>query len=67
MTTYTASFTDELFTTQAKDICDIDVITTHTPALAVKEKEVSETCTLNGSYDEVVYVRCVVLSLTETM
>lgn len=55
VTTYTASFTDELFTTQAKDICDIDVITTHTPALAVKEKEVSETCTLNGSYDEVVY------------
>ena len=55
VTTYTATFSDESFITQTKDVCDIAVLTTHTPSLAVKENEESETCTENGSYDEVVY------------
>ena len=31
------------------------MLTTHTPEIAVRENEVSATCKVNGSYDEVVY------------
>ena len=55
ITTYTASFTNEIFTTQEKNVSDIPLSTVHTSAPAVKENELSATCENNGSYDEVVY------------
>ena len=54
-TTYTATFTNEEFTTQTKEVTDVEKLTTHTPAEAVKENEVVATCEADGSYEEVVY------------
>ena len=53
-TTYTAAFTNEVFTTQTKEVTDVAKQTTHTPKAAVKEKEVAATCEADGSYEEVI-------------
>ena len=53
-TTYTATFDVDWAETQTKTIADVAVVD-HTPAEAVREKEVEATCDKAGSYDEVVY------------
>lgn len=55
ITTYTATFTNTIFATPTKVVADVEKLTTHTPAEAVKEKEVAATCMTAGSYEEVVY------------
>lgn len=55
ITTYTASFNNNIFTTQTKDVVDIPISTIHIPGDKVIENEVSATCDQYGSYDEVVY------------
>ena len=50
---YTASFTNEAFTTREK-LVEIPALG-HTPSEAVSENVVNPTCTEEGSHDEVVY------------
>lgn len=52
-TTYTATFENEAFAEQTKEV-EIEALG-HTPGKAVKENEVAATCEKAGSYDEVVY------------
>ena len=53
-TTYTATFTNDVFVQQTKDVEDIDALG-HTPGEPVQENVLPATCTTAGSYDEVVY------------
>ena len=53
-TTYTATFENELFTTQTKDVVDVPA-NGHTPDSIVFENSVAATCTMVGKYDSVVY------------
>ncbi|MBQ8085092.1 MAG: leucine-rich repeat protein [Lachnospiraceae bacterium] len=54
ITTYTATFENELFKTQTKEVADIPA-KGHISSEAVKENVVAETCEEEGTYDEVVY------------
>ena len=54
ITTYTATFENELFATQTKDVEDIPAIG-HTPERIALENQIAATCTTVGSYDSVVY------------
>jgi hypothetical protein len=53
-TTYTATFENELFSTQTKAVVDI-AATGHTAAEAVAENYAAPTCTAAGAVDSVVY------------
>ena len=53
-TTYTATFGNELFATQTKDVVDVPA-NGHTPDSIVFENSVAATCTMVGTYDSVVY------------
>ena len=55
ITTYTATFENELFTMQKKEIRDVPLSTIHVLGDAGIEDEVKANCEADGSYEEVVY------------